>query len=142
MNINLERIRNSLYYNPFSLKKKSLLLLIIRTATKRSAGSTKNNRDSPGKRLGIKKFGEELVKAGNIIVRQRGTKFYPGENVGMGKDHTLYALEPGFVQFYRDPFQPKRKFVGIVFDKTIKLPLSKNQPRIRRLGMKEVILDS
>lgn len=58
--------------------------------------------------------------------------------VGMGRDHTLYALEPGFVQFYRDPLQPKRKFVGIVFDRTTKLPLSKDKPRIRRLGMKEV----
>ncbi|KTW29731.1 ribosomal protein L27 [Pneumocystis carinii B80] len=79
-----------------------------------------------------------ILKAGNIIVRQRGTKFYPGENVGMGRDHTLYALEPGFVQFYQDPLQPKRKFVGVVFDRATKLPLSKNEPRIRRLGMKEV----
>ncbi|KAG5513723.1 hypothetical protein PMAC_000761 [Pneumocystis sp. 'macacae'] len=142
MNISFKRIKSSLLLGRFFLKKSFLPLLIIRTATKRSAGSTKNNRDSPGKRLGVKKFGEEMVKAGNIIVRQRGTKFYPGENVGMGRDHTLYALEPGFVQFYRDPLQPKRKFVGVVFDRRIKLPLSKDQPRIRRLGMKEVELNN
>ncbi|EMR10288.1 ribosomal protein L27 [Pneumocystis murina B123] len=131
MNINIIKTKSFVFYNIFFPKKLLLPLIIIRTATKRSSGSTKNNRDSPGKRLG------EKVKAGNILVRQRGTKFYPGENVGMGRDHTLYALEPGFVQFYRDPLQPKRKFVGIVFDRAIKLPLSKNEPRIRRLGMKE-----
>ncbi|KAG4306239.1 hypothetical protein PORY_000227 [Pneumocystis oryctolagi] len=138
MNIVFPRIKDSLLFKSFFSKKFLLPLFIIRTATKRSAGSTKNNRDSPGKRLGVKKFGNEKVKAGNIIVRQRGTKFYPGENVGIGRDHTLYALEPGFVQFYRDPFQPKRKFVGVVFDRETKLPFSKDQPRIRRLGMKEV----
>lgn len=141
MNITSSKFNISLL-NILFLKKSLSPLIIIRTATKRSAGSTKNNRDSPGKRLGIKKFGEEKVKAGNIIVRQRGTRFYPGENVGMGRDYTLFALEPGFVQFYRDPFQPKRKFVGVVFDRTTKLPLPKDQPRIRRLGMKEVKIKS
>ena len=61
-------------------------------ATKKAGGSSKNGRDSAGRRLGVKKFGGEHVIPGNIIVRQRGTKFYPGENVGIGKDHTLFSL--------------------------------------------------
>ena len=61
-------------------------------AHKKAGGSSRNGRDSAGRRLGVKKFGSENVVAGNIIVRQRGTKFYPGSNVGMGKDHTLFAL--------------------------------------------------
>tara|TARA_B100000242_G_C42996848_1_gene463006 strand:+ start:944 stop:1192 length:249 start_codon:yes stop_codon:yes gene_type:complete len=68
-------------------------------AHKKAGGSTRNGRDTAGRRLGVKKFGGEIVKPGNIIVRQRGTKFYPGENVGMGKDHTLFALEKGSVKF-------------------------------------------
>jgi large subunit ribosomal protein L27 len=68
-------------------------------AHKKGQGSTQNNRDSAGRRLGIKKFGGEFVRAGNIIVRQRGTKFHPGNNVGMGKDHTIYALIDGYVKF-------------------------------------------
>ena len=68
-------------------------------AHKKAGGSTRNGRDTAGRRLGVKKFGGEFVKPGNIIVRQRGTKFFPGENVGMGKDHTLFALEKGSVKF-------------------------------------------
>jgi large subunit ribosomal protein L27 len=68
-------------------------------AHKKSGGSSRNGRDSAGQRLGVKKFGGEAVLAGNIIVRQRGTKFWPGENVGMGKDHTLFATAHGAVQF-------------------------------------------
>jgi large subunit ribosomal protein L27 len=68
-------------------------------ASKKGAGSTRNGRDSNAQRLGVKRFGGERVIAGNIIVRQRGTKFYPGENVGMGKDHTLFALVEGTVEF-------------------------------------------
>jgi large subunit ribosomal protein L27 len=68
-------------------------------AHKKGGGSTKNGRDSISKRLGVKKFGGEIVKAGNIIVRQRGTKIHPGKNVGIGKDHTLYALIDGRVKF-------------------------------------------
>ena len=68
-------------------------------ASKKGAGSTRNGRDSNAQRLGVKKFGGERVIAGNIIVRQRGTQFHPGENVGMGKDHTLFALVEGTVQF-------------------------------------------
>jgi large subunit ribosomal protein L27 len=68
-------------------------------ASKKGAGSTRNGRDSNAQRLGVKRFGGERVLAGNILVRQRGTKFYPGENVGIGKDHTLFALAEGFVEF-------------------------------------------
>ena len=68
-------------------------------AHKKSGGSSRNGRDSAGRRLGVKKFGGEAVAAGNIIVRQRGTKFWPGVNVGIGKDHTLFALEEGAVKF-------------------------------------------
>ncbi|MFL6738838.1 MAG: 50S ribosomal protein L27 [Sphingomicrobium sp.] len=68
-------------------------------AHKKAGGSSRNGRDSQSKRLGVKKFGSEAVRAGNIIVRQRGTKWYPGENVGLGKDHTLFALTDGRVCF-------------------------------------------
>ena len=68
-------------------------------AHKKAGGSSRNGRDSGGKRLGVKKFGGEIVLPGNILVRQRGTKFHPGERVGMGRDHTLFALEQGAVQF-------------------------------------------
>ncbi len=68
-------------------------------AHKKGAGSSRNGRDSESKRLGVKLFGGHVVKAGNILVRQRGTKHYPGLNVGIGKDHTLYALADGEVEF-------------------------------------------
>ncbi len=70
-------------------------------AHKKGAGSTKNGRDSHAQRLGVKRFGGELVKAGNILLRQRGTKFYPGNGVGIGSDDTLYALIDGIVKFER-----------------------------------------
>jgi len=70
-------------------------------AHKKGQGSTQNNRDSAGRRLGVKKYGGESVVAGNIIIRQRGTKIHPGDNVGMGKDHTIYALVDGVVSFER-----------------------------------------
>jgi large subunit ribosomal protein L27 len=70
-------------------------------ASKKAGGSTKNGRDSQSKRLGVKRFGGERVKAGTIIVRQRGTKVHPGNNVGLGKDHTLFALVEGQVKFER-----------------------------------------
>ena len=80
-------------------------------AHKKAGGSSRNGRDSIGRRLGVKKFGGETVVGGNIIVRQRGTKYYPGENVGMGKDHTLFALTDGRVSF-RDG-KLGRKFVCV-----------------------------
>lgn len=69
-------------------------------AHKKAGGSTRNGRDSAGRRLGVKKFGGEVAVPGNILVRQRGTKFYPGRNVGIGKDHTLFALTEGRVAFH------------------------------------------
>ncbi|MFM9153474.1 MAG: 50S ribosomal protein L27, partial [Methylocystis sp.] len=68
-------------------------------AHKKAGGSSRNGRDSEGRRLGVKKFGGENVVGGNIIVRQRGTKWHPGRNVGIGKDHTLFALIDGVVEF-------------------------------------------
>jgi len=68
-------------------------------AHKKGLGSSKNGRDSQSKRLGVKKFGGEFVRAGNILVRQRGTKFLPGHNVGLGKDHTIFSLIDGTVKF-------------------------------------------
>jgi large subunit ribosomal protein L27 len=68
-------------------------------AHKKSGGSSRNGRDSAGQRLGVKKFGGEKVLAGNILVRQRGTKWHPGDNVGLGKDHTLFATAHGAVKF-------------------------------------------
>lgn len=70
-------------------------------AHKKGAGSSRNGRESAGRRLGVKKFGGTLAKAGNILVRQRGTVHFPGENVGMGRDHTLYALADGMVHFVK-----------------------------------------
>ncbi len=81
-------------------------------AHKKGQGSTQNNRDSAGRRLGVKKFGGETVRAGNIVIRQRGTKVHPGDNMGMGKDHTLYALIDGVVKFERK--DKKRNKVSIV----------------------------
>jgi large subunit ribosomal protein L27 len=80
-------------------------------AHKKAGGSSRNGRDSQSKRLGVKKFGGESVVGGNIIVRQRGTKYYPGTNVGIGKDHTLFALTAGRVAF-RDG-KLGRKFVCV-----------------------------
>lgn len=80
-------------------------------AHKKGQGSTQNNRDSIGRRLGVKRFGGEFVRAGNIIIRQRGTQTHAGNNVGMGKDHTLFALSDGFVKFER--FDKTRKQVSV-----------------------------
>jgi large subunit ribosomal protein L27 len=80
-------------------------------ASKKGAGSTRNGRDSNAQRLGVKRFGGERVTAGNILVRQRGTRFYPGANVGIGRDHTLFALIDGTVEFSK---QSERKRVSVV----------------------------
>ena len=82
-------------------------------AHKKAGGSTRNGRDSESKRLGVKKFGGERVLAGNILVRQRGTKFHPGDNVGCGRDHTLYATSDGVVQFEARG-APVRRYVRVV----------------------------
>jgi large subunit ribosomal protein L27 len=80
-------------------------------AHKKGQGSTQNNRDSAGRRLGVKKYGGEIVRAGNIIIRQRGTKVHPGNGVGIGKDHTIYALIDGKVTFEQK--DKKRKKVSV-----------------------------
>ena len=80
-------------------------------AHKKAGGSTRNGRDSAGRRLGVKKFGGELVVPGNIIIRQRGTKYHPGKNVSIGKDHTIFAVKDGRVKFYTG--LKKRKFISV-----------------------------
>lgn len=81
-------------------------------AHKKGVGSSKNGRESESKRLGIKLFGGQVAKAGNILVRQRGTVHYPGENVGMGKDHTLFALVDGIVTFKKK--RDDKSYVSVV----------------------------
>lgn len=88
-------------------------------AHKKAAGSTRNGRDSESKRLGVKRFGGESVLAGSIIVRQRGTRFHPGTNVGIGKDHTIFAKADGKVQFeQKGPLN--RKYVTIVTEQSVR----------------------
>ncbi|CAL4323457.1 50S ribosomal protein L27 [Buchnera aphidicola (Eriosoma grossulariae)] len=82
-------------------------------AHKKAGGSTRNGRDSHSKRLGVKKFGGELVFAGNILVKQRGTKFHPGNNVGCGKDYTLFSKINGYVQFITKGIKNK-KYINII----------------------------
>ena len=82
-------------------------------AHKKAGGSSRNSRDSESKRLGVKRYGGQLVPAGNILVRQRGTEFHPGDNVGIGKDHTLFALKDGTVEFTIKGAN-KRRTVSIV----------------------------
>ena len=82
-------------------------------AHKKAGGSSRNGRDSIGRRLGVKKFGGEQAVAGNILVRQRGTKYHPGSNVGIGKDHTLFALVDGTVEF-RTRGKEKRKYASVI----------------------------
>ncbi|MFQ3568128.1 MAG: 50S ribosomal protein L27 [Aggregatilineales bacterium] len=82
-------------------------------AHKKGGGSSRNGRDSNSQRLGVKRFGGEYVLAGNIIVRQRGTKFHPGHNVGIGKDHTIFATAPGYVVFEYAPGKKGRKQISV-----------------------------
>jgi len=81
-------------------------------ATKKAGGSSRNGRDSAGRRLGVKKYGGETVIPGNIIVRQRGTKIHPGENVGIGKDHTIFSVVKGKVKFKKSKLN--RTFVSVI----------------------------
>jgi large subunit ribosomal protein L27 len=93
---------------------------IFRTmATKKAAGSTKNGRDSAGRRLGIKVYPGVFAKAGSIIIRQRGNIFRCGTNVGVGKDHTIFALKPGIVHFTRLETNKKRKVVHVIEQATV-----------------------
>jgi len=113
----------------------------VRTATKRAAGSTRNGGGSPGKRLGLKKFSDQEVHPGCIIVRQRGTTFHAGQHVGMGRDHTLFALTPGYVRFYKgqSPQGKERKYVGIVMNRGEALPRNEaDRGRSRFFGETEL----
>lgn len=83
-------------------------------AHKKGAGSSRNGRESESKRLGVKVFGGQIAKAGNIIVRQRGTQHHPGVNVGMGKDHTLFALKDGVVRFKKGGKRPSTVYVETI----------------------------
>jgi large subunit ribosomal protein L27 len=82
-------------------------------ATKKAGGSSRNGRDSAGRRLGIKKYGGQFVLAGNIIARQRGTKWHPGKNVGLGKDHTIFAKIAGIVSFVKTGYK-NRIYIEII----------------------------
>lgn len=82
-------------------------------ATKKAGGSSRNGRDSAGRRLGVKKYGSEFVESGAIIVRQRGTKWHPGKNVGIGKDHTIFAKIAGIVEFVKTSHK-NRIFINVV----------------------------
>lgn len=85
-------------------------------AHKKAGGTTRNNRDSKSKRLGVKIFGGQKIKAGNIIVRQKGTKYHPGENTDVGKDYTIFALKDGVVKFTQKRL---RKYDGRIFRNTV-----------------------
>ncbi|KIW29849.1 ribosomal protein L27 [Cladophialophora immunda] len=113
--------------------------IFVRHASHAQQGRANGPSDSAGRRLGAKKGSSEWVHPGNIIFKQRGTKWFPGENVGIGKDHTLYALEYGYVRYYRDPLKhPKRRYIGVALEKEgprSQLPTPRNAPTRRRLGM-------
>ncbi|KAF1981379.1 hypothetical protein K402DRAFT_425433 [Aulographum hederae CBS 113979] len=108
----------------------------VRHATHATAGIANGTKNGAGRRLGAKKGSEEYVVPGCIIFRQRGTKWHPGENCDIGRDHTIYATQPGYVKFYRDPLKhKKRKYIGVTFERHWTLPTPPNAPRRRRLGM-------
>ncbi|KAK9476125.1 ribosomal L27 protein-domain-containing protein [Lipomyces japonicus] len=129
-------------FSQFSQSKQNIIqrqsdfqFQFVRYATKKAQSSRTNDSNSKGKRLGLKAAEGSFVKTGEIIFRQRGTQFYPGENAGIGRDHTVFALEPGYVRYYRNPFHPKRKFIGVAIRPGARLPSPHWQPRVRRLGL-------
>ncbi|KAK8245560.1 60S ribosomal protein L2, mitochondrial precursor [Phyllosticta capitalensis] len=108
----------------------------VRYASHASQGRANGPKNGPGKRLGAKKTGEQYVVPGNIIYKQRGTLWFPGENAYMGRDHTIHAGVSGYVKYYRDPLlHPKRKYIGVVFKRNDVLPRPPNKPRPRRLNL-------
>mmetsp|Transcript_63522 Transcript_63522/g.143275 ORF Transcript_63522/g.143275 Transcript_63522/m.143275 type:complete len:119 (+) Transcript_63522:120-476(+) len=108
----LGRVAAASQQAPFLQNHLAALGVQVRWATKKAGGVTKNGRDSAGRRLGVKKFGGEVVAPGNIIIRQRGQKFHPGDNVGLGKDHTIWSLIDGKVSFAFD-HKIKRNIVSV-----------------------------
>ncbi|KAG9697420.1 ribosomal protein L27, partial [Aureobasidium melanogenum] len=114
----------------------SITSIAVRHASHKAQGAANSAKDGPGKRLGAKKSGEQYVIPGNIIFRQRGTKWFPGDNCAMGRDHTIYATQPGYVKYYKDPLKhPKRQYIGVVFERSQVLPQPPHAVRRRRLGM-------
>ncbi|RFU35302.1 hypothetical protein B7463_g1063, partial [Scytalidium lignicola] len=110
--------------------------VFVRHSTHKAQGAVNKAKDGPGKRLGAKKSGEQYVIPGNIIFRQRGTHWFPGENCAMGRDHTIYATATGYVKYYKDPERhPKRQYIGVVFERDQVLPLPRNSMRRRKFGM-------
>ena len=109
----------------------------VRHASHNAQGTANAHSESrPGRRLGAKKTGDQYVIPGNIIFRQRGSKWWAGENCAMGRDHTIYATERGYVKFYKDPQRhPDRRYIGVAFEKSDQLPSPRNAPTKRRLGL-------
>ena len=121
-------------------------LLLPRTPTRAAShaaqGVANGPKQGPGKRLGAKKGDSEPVVPGNILFRQRGSLWWPGENCVMGRDHTISALAKGFVRYYRDPARhPKRKYIGVVFEPGEWLPRPAHLPRRRRLDLVPVAME-
>ncbi|KAF3009485.1 54S ribosomal protein L2 mitochondrial [Curvularia kusanoi] len=110
-------------------------LSFVRHSAHQAQGRANGAKDGPGKRLGAKKSGGEYVIPGNIIFRQRGTHWFPGENCKFGRDHCIYATESGYVRYYKDPLKhPKRQYIGVALEKDHQLPYPRNAPRARRLN--------
>ncbi|KAL6704521.1 54S ribosomal protein L2 mitochondrial [Coniothyrium glycines] len=119
-----------------STTSKPASLCIVRHSAHQAQGRANGAKDGPGKRLGAKKSGGEWVIPGNIIFRQRGTAWFPGENCKFGRDHCIFATESGYVRYYRDPrLHPKRQYIGVALNKEDALPYPPNAARRRRLNM-------
>ncbi|KAF1918617.1 ribosomal L27 protein-domain-containing protein [Ampelomyces quisqualis] len=122
--------------NGSSAPPATITLPFVRYASHQSQGRANGAKDGPGKRLGAKKSGGEYAIPGNIIFRQRGTTWFPGENCKFGRDHCIFATESGYVRYYKDPnLHPKRQYIGIALEKDHRLPYPVMAPRQRRLGM-------
>ncbi|KAF2403148.1 hypothetical protein EJ06DRAFT_472073 [Trichodelitschia bisporula] len=116
------------------------VLTSIRHATHAAAGRANGGKNGPGPRLGAKKGHDQYVVPGNIIFRQRGTHWFAGENCALGRDHTVYATQPGYVRYYRDPgLHPERKYIGVALRREQTLPTPAGAVRRRRLGMEAVV---
>ncbi|WBW71132.1 mitochondrial ribosomal protein subunit L27 [Schizosaccharomyces osmophilus] len=122
--------------SPLRLMPFSLTFPPIRTSAKHGGGSAKNSGDSAGRRLGVKRSENQYVNAGEILIRQRGTKFHPGDNAKLGRDFTIFATVSGYVKFFQKQISLRRtrKYVGIVFDRQTSLPRPEEEPTIRRVN--------
>ncbi|KAH7067949.1 ribosomal L27 protein-domain-containing protein [Paraphoma chrysanthemicola] len=135
----LEALRSA---NASSAPTPTLTLSFARHASHQSQGRANGAKDGPGKRLGAKKSGGEYVIPGNIIFRQRGTSWFPGENCKFGRDHCIFATESGYVRYYKDPRKhPKRQYIGVALEKDHQLPYPPNAARRRRLNMVAVPIE-